>query len=157
MLSLSFALFLSDNPALTKRAFSLALLGVVLGAALRFGDFSPREPFTERTAEEAMGRAVTSLLGKEAEVAILPSDFGYFALMSAAGTPGRFKILTNRDPREQHHDARGDFELQEWLKSGGCTFIAPSARPRGAATVLHEEEGLRLFRAERCADKKAPH
>jgi len=155
MLALSFAQLLSNNPPLVIRASSLALLGAVLGVSLRWQGFSPREPFTQRKAEEAMGRKLDSLLGQEAQVAILPPDFGYFAVMSAAGTPARFKVLESHDPRDESHKAKGEQELQKWLRGGGCAFIAPRATPRPAATVLHEEGNLRLFRSHRCDDRSA--
>lgn len=52
-------------------------------------------PFVDRSAEERIGHAIP----EGARVVIATNDFGYLAVMAAAGRPSRFTVVDTNDPR----------------------------------------------------------
>src|SRR5690606_23510156 len=79
-----------------RRAAALGFLAAVFACALSFvvrgQDLWQRQPFAQRDAEERVGTFVRKHAPGEAIALALP-DYGYFALMAAAGNPGRFSVL----------------------------------------------------------------
>lgn len=71
-------------------AVAISLLFTLSAAAAR----TPA-PFVDRSAEERLGQAIP----KDARVVIATSDYGYFAVMAAAGAPSRFFVVDTNDPR----------------------------------------------------------
>jgi hypothetical protein len=64
-----------------------------------------------RAPEEEMGHKLA--LSPSATVGLATHDYGYFAIMAAAGGPGRFEIWSRHDPRVQHAPAPLPFWLRE--------------------------------------------
>jgi len=104
-----------------------------------------------RAPEEEVGRALASL-SPTATVGLATKDYGYFAIMAAAGAPGRFKIWSRHDPREQ----QGQAALSTWVEQQPMTFLVA---PRGAevqhtlkgalkATPRHQSEQFVLYTIE---------
>lgn len=107
-----------------------------------------REPFVDRTSEVAIGRHARALasLGK---LVIDTPDYGFFAVMAAAGGPERAEPLDDRDPR---HDRSSDpfaslDGLGRVLRARGATsLVTPIERAEVARDI-----GVERARTERFA------
>ncbi len=104
-----------------------------------------------RAAEESLGRRIFDL-GHDGPVAVHTADYGYFAIMAAAGHPSRFTVVDDHDPRGAHSE-----DLDTWLRvENQCTFVSPTDQVRSRVTLLAEAGSLGLFQLPRCADQDAP-
>lgn len=137
--------------ALTPKFCFAVLLGICLGFSLRMTHPSLRESFVDRKDEENLGRAVATSIDPSTRVAILPKDFGYFALLSAAGAPSRFDVLDRHDPRQDSGRESGAARLTAWLLEGGCFYIASAENIRKQDTVLQSSASLSLAKVSNCS------
>lgn len=78
-----------------------------------------------RAPEEELGHKLASLYPAKT-VGIVTNDYGYFAIMAAAGTPGRFEIWSRHDPRER----RAPTALPAWIDERALSLLIV---PHGSA------------------------
>jgi hypothetical protein len=133
-----------------RRIYLTITAFVALGVGLRVTNVTTREPFVDRRTEEALGHTIARELPSKSKIAVLSKDFGYFALMSAAGTPSRFSILERHDPREANAKGQGTENLQKMLSEGWCFYVVSPDSVLPGDTVLSEEGPLSLARSATC-------
>lgn len=123
---LSCAALIEHGGLSMKHARVALFLGVGFGFGLRQSDVFQREAFTDRKQEEALGERLRTLTGAETRIALQMEDYGYFAVMAAAGDPQRFEILDTHDPRAQSQVSP---LLARYRAQGGCLFVEPKISP----------------------------
>lgn len=74
-----------------------------------------------RAPEEALGAELAAHFPKQS-IGLATHDYGYLALMAAAGTPSRFEVWDRHDPRQ----TEAALPLQLWTRQGMfCVIVAP--------------------------------
>lgn len=125
--ALTAAYLLDENRRALPRVLTVLVIGIVIGSGLRaFGVFE-RQPFTDRAAEERLGRRLAELTSGAEKIGLALSDYGYFAVMAAGENPGRFTILETHDPRETKNASAS--LLKRYEDTGGCLFVTTSEAP----------------------------
>ena len=107
----------------------------VVGGILRVSGVFEIQPFTDRSAAVRFGREIAAGIPLDQKVALALSDYGYFALMAAAGHPERFVILNKHDPR---HQELGNEALDQFLDAGGCLYVTEQSAVPRAGRLLHD-------------------
>lgn len=115
----------------TKAAL-FVVLGLGLGLGLRSADIFEREGFTDRRDEEALGKRLRALGGAQTRIGLDLDDYGYFAVMAAAGHPHRFEVFDTHDPRAR---VTSPSPSDRYRAQGGCLFVEPQAHPTGAEAI----------------------
>lgn len=136
-----------------KEAALPVIVGLGLGLSLRGSDVFERERFTDRRKEEALGKRLLALAGPSAPIGLQMDDYGYFAVMAAAGRPHRFEVFDTHDPRAQ---VAAHSPLDRYRDDGGCVFVVPARQPQAAAEREIEtfsKWSIRQF--EHCTQKAA--
>ena len=113
----------------------------------------------QRAPEEKAGGYIAAQIAADAAVLISTPDYGYFALMAAAGHPERFTVLNSQDPRARStpeassplsraHRVRAELEQHEatWALISPPLAAATEAGLQTAADWGHKPGILRLYR-----------
>ncbi len=98
-----------------------------------------------RTAELKIGQALGTQTALGHPVALLTPDYGYFAIMAAAGDPGRFTILNRHDPRSPQKAPK----ILDWMKRHPeGLLVAPLVQAPPAVRLVSAAGELGLYRLE---------
>jgi hypothetical protein len=111
------------------RVLLALVVGLSLGGSLRAAGAFEKQPFTDRAAEERLGKRLATLTSPTEKIALALSDYGYFAVMAAAQHPGRFTILVTHDPRETEQTSASS--LKRYEANHGCFYVTMSDAPLG--------------------------
>lgn len=138
--------------AMTRLQLSSPLITVTLaiglGAALRQSNWLfERQPMVNRGEEEALGEEIKRRR-LPPPVALLTPDYGYFAIIAAAGKPHEFEVLERHDPRDLKSHPVDALEI--WSSEGGCIYVSDKAREEAGDSTLFSTNRLALRRVSAC-------
>lgn len=129
-------IFLSGGrrTALFAAVLGVASLGVALSRLAEPPQLRSELRPGSRLGEQAMGRMLKSALPPGEKVALLTSDYGYFAMQAALSRPGASRPLLDRDPRRGTvEDPRRNPEaLRRALTALGARWLVVPATDRQA-------------------------
>lgn len=134
---------------LSRKSRRLAL-GLALLVALPIRFFSAGHYYADRRDEEDIGRLVREAIPTRAQVLLATTDYGYFAIQAAAGSPQRFTVLDSHDPRA--HQALRPIPprvLDTAEREGICWAVVPLCVEVPQTEVRAERGAFQLLRLER--------
>jgi len=100
----------------------------------------------ERRQEEEVGRALRRFPNDE-PVVLSTTDYGYFAIQAAAGSPHRFAVTETHDPRDRGRPLPVPPRVRELARRKGARLaVVPLCVELADAEVLHTTEALKLLR-----------
>ncbi len=152
--ALSMGHLLALSKKTQKEVLVAIIMGLFLGHALRRAELVKIAPFSNRVNEEQMGEYIRDHLPRREPLAIVPANFGYFAIMAAGEVPSRWKVLQKHDPREPTSSLESLRSLDKWRAEGGCYYVIDTEMASPPQDqVLFQRGSLNLLQASTCSSR----
>jgi hypothetical protein len=139
----------SRLPQRTAAIVAMLVLGVALPFRLQLTPAS----YGPRPEEEAAGQLLRRHISPDTRVVLATTDYGYFAIQAAAGSPQRFIVAQRHDPRDPSTLPLPQAALGAARKGNACFIVAPLCVELDGTTVMAESPGFALSRLDdpKCA------